>query len=175
MRNIGGTTIWFAGRPCSGKTTLADNLKQVLLTNSYSLVKRLDGDELRAGLCEDLNFTPEDIEENLRRAAYLAKSFNMENIPVLASFVTPTQNSINLVRKIITSEKFRLIYINAPLEECEKRDVKGMYALAREGQIKNFIGIDSPYEPPQSPDLVLNTDKENIYESMGKILGAFFT
>jgi adenylyl-sulfate kinase len=164
-------TIWFTGRPCCGKTTIA---KAILpkLKEKFKVV-HLDGDVVRKGLCSDLGFSKEDRKENLRRIAHLCEIFNENNTIVLATFVSPTNADRELIKSIIKNCK--MIYVNASLEECEKRDVKGMYAKARKGEIKSFTGLheDAPFERPIEFELELNTEKESLEESVGKVLGLF--
>lgn len=165
-------TIWFTGRPCSGKTTIAEKLLTKLKEKGLQ-VAHLDGDIVRKGLCSDLGFSKEDRKENLRRIAHLCEIFNKEGIIVLATFVSPTNNDRELISSIISECKF--VYVNASLEECEKRDVKGMYAKARKGEIKSFTGLheDAPFEEPLNFELELNTEKESLEESVEKVFILF--
>lgn len=154
-------TIWLMGRPCSGKTTLAKKL--CMRPDTI----HLDGDTLREGLCSNLGFSVEDRKENLRRVAHVAKLLNEAGHNVICTFITPTLEAQDMVQNIIPN--CYLIEILCSLETCEKRDVKGMYKLAREGTIKDFTGIDSPYQPPDDPHAIINTDGVPIEESLSKL------
>ncbi len=160
-------TFWFFGLPCSGKSTLAKELETYFLDKNRR-VFHLDGDLLRSGLNKDLGFSPEDREENLRRAAHLAKMLNETGHMVMCSFITPTKKTRDMVRNIIPN--VTMIYTKCSLEECKKRDVKGMYEKAEKGEIKNFTGIDAPFEEPQSPDIVVDTEKLSVEKSVEEIV-----
>lgn len=162
-----GVTVWFTGLPCSGKTTIADRVAEILKEKGYK-VERLDGDIVRKHLTRDLGFSKEDREENLRRVGFVAKLLTRNGVIVLASFVSPYKH----IRKYLRNEigEFVEVYVKATPEECAKRDVKGMWAKARAGEIKNFTGHDDPYEEPESPELVLDTEKETIEESTQKVI-----
>lgn len=164
-------TYWFTGRPCAGKTTLSNALERELKVRRYD-VGTLDGDDIRTGLCSDLGFSEEGRIENLRRIAEVAKLFNKHGTIILASFVSPTNKLRNYVRGII-GDKMRLIYINSSLSVCEKRDVKGMYKLAREGKIQNFTGIGAPFEEPENPDLMLDTERNNVRQCLEQFYNQF--
>jgi len=159
-------TIWLTGLPCSGKTTLGKRLKKELIELGYN-VAHLDGDILREGLNEDLSFSEEDRIENLRRAAHISRLFNENGQIIIASFITPTNEMRKKVKEIVGN--IRMVYLKCSLEECEKRDVKGMYAKARKGMIKGFTGIDSPFEEPNEA-IVINVEKQSIEESIKEIL-----
>lgn len=167
-------TLWFTGRPCAGKTTLANafysELKQPDENYKTRDIFLLDGDQLRGGLNEGLGFSVEGRRRNLTNAAHVSKIINKAGLDVFATFITPTNEMRNVVGKII-GDGFRLVYVNSSLEVCEKRDVKGMYELARRGDIKDFTGIDpnAPFEPPLYYNLELKTDKESIAESVRKL------
>ena len=167
------STIWFTGLPCAGKTTIADRLKEEVdnMDKGY-ITRRLDGDDVRGKLNADCDFSPEGRMENLRRIAHLARYENENGGLVLASFVSPTKEMRKKVKGII-GEGMKLVYVDAPLEECEKRDVKGMYAQAREGKIINFTGIGAPFEIPQNPDLIVNTKEEDLETCVRKIINHF--
>ncbi len=165
-------TYWFTGLPCSGKSTLADRLKEIYLSYNQPVV-RLDGDVVRKSLCNDLGFSYEDRKENLRRVASVAEIVNSQNIPVLASFVSPTEELRGYVAEIIGEDKFKLIYVKCSLEECERRDVKGMYALARKGKIKGFTGVDDVFEEPEKYDLIVDTEKNSIEKCVSMIADYF--
>ena len=147
-------TIWFPGLSCSGKSTIANELDKILNMNGYHTML-LDGDNIRMGLNKDLGFSEKDRIENIRRIAEVSKLINDAGLICLTSFISPLEINREMARKII-GEKFFLVYINTPIEECEKRDKKGLYNKARQGLIKDFTGINSPFEEPKNPDLVLN-------------------
>ena len=162
-----GVTLWFTGLSGSGKTTIAMELEKVLKANSYQ-VERLDGDEIRQYLCRDLGFSKEDRDENIRRVSYVAGLLTKNDIITLCCFVSPYREARKEARAL--SENFVEIYVNTPLEICEKRDIKGLYAKARSGEIVSFTGISDPYEPPYDPDLEILAGKEEAEESAGKVL-----
>jgi adenylylsulfate kinase len=149
--------IWFTGLSGAGKTTLSLALNKIILRRGY-FTKVFDGDIIREGLCKDLGFSDADRLENIRRIAEVAKLFADHGMIVICSFISPTTEMRNLAKKIIGKERFIEVYVNCTLEVCENRDVKGLYAKARQGLIKNFTGIDSIYEPPEHPDIELRTD-----------------
>ena len=166
------TTIWFTGLPCAGKTTLARAFKAKLMAAGYN-VALVDGDDLRTGLCAGLGFVEGGREENLRRASWMCQQFNQNKTVVLASFVSPTKELRDIVRGIV--KNLRIVYVDSNLEVCEKRDVKGMYAKARAGEIKNFTGIDAPYDIPGSDEgaLVVDTSTKILEESVQFLCGYF--
>jgi adenylylsulfate kinase len=158
--------------PCSGKTTLADAFANVLRRRGFG-IKRLDGDTVRGGLCEGLGFSPEGRQENLRRIAHVARMFNDEGITVLASFVSPTTDLRSMVEGIIGKEQFRLVSVNCPAEVCAERDVKGMWAKAKAGEIRGFTGYDEPFEDPGNAELTIHTDRESETESIEALCSHF--
>ena len=162
-----GVTLWFTGLPCSGKTTIADILAPKLRALGKK-VERLDGDIVRNGLTRDLGFSKEDRDMNIERVTFVAKLLTRNQVLVLATFVSPYRDRRNKSREEIG--EFIEIYVKASIEECMKRDVKGMYKKALAGQIKNFTGVDDPYEEPLNPELILDTDKESVEESVDKVL-----
>ena len=164
---IKGVTVWFTGLPCSGKTTIADRLGEVLREKGEK-VERLDGDTVRKGLTSDLGFSKEDRAENIKRVTFVAKLLTRNDVKVLATFVSPYIDRRQKTREEIG--EFMMVYVRTPVEECIKRDVKGMYAKALTGEIKGFTGIDDPYEEPVNPELVVDTDKETVEESVMKVL-----
>ncbi len=161
--------LWFTGLSGSGKSTLAKALEQKL-HNAGRMTALLDGDNIRSGLNRNLGFSEGDREENIRRIAEVAKLFLQNGIITLASFVSPTKEMREMARQIISPDDFIEIFVDCPLEECEKRDVKGLYKKARAGAIPNFTGIDAPFEAPSAPDLTLHTDRESVDESVQKIM-----
>jgi adenylylsulfate kinase len=167
MKNEQGFTVWFTGLPSCGKTTIANQIAEILKRKDYK-VEQLDGDIIRTHLSKDLGFSKEDREENIKRAISLAKKLTHHNIIVLASFVSPYRKQRKEARKEI--KKFIEVYVRCPIEICIKRDVKGLYKKALEGEIKNFTGLDDPYEEPEHPELILDTNKETVEESVKKVL-----
>lgn len=167
MKNQNGFTIWFTGLPCCGKTTIANQVA-IILKNKELKVEQLDGDIVRRILSKDLGFSKEDRDENIRRAISLAKTLTGDNIVVLASFVSPYRKQRRKARKEI--KNFVEVYVRCPIEICKQRDVKGMYQKALEGKIKHFTGVDDPYEEPEHPELIVNTNKETVEESVHKVL-----
>lgn len=147
---------WFSGLSGSGKTTVATSL-YTALRKHHAAVCMLDGDVMRCGLCKDLGFDKESRMENMRRIAEVTKLFLAVEIPVIAAFISPYKDGRELVRSILPQGAFLEIYLSTPLEECERRDPKGLYKQARRGDIAHFTGITSPYEVPENPEVVLNT------------------
>ena len=167
MKKHQGFTVWFTGLPCCGKTTIADQVATLLKKKNYT-VERLDGDVIRQGLTNDLGFSKKDRDENIRRATFVAKMLTRNNVIVLATFVSPYREQRRNARKEI--ERFVEVYVRCPVEICMKRDVKGMYQKALEGKIKHFTGVDDPYEEPAHPELIIDTDKETVEDSVNKVL-----
>jgi|SRR6056297_1372183 len=161
--------FWFTGLSGSGKSTVAMGVEHALFTRKL-WPKMLDGDNIRTGISNNLSFSEEDRAENIRRIAEMSKMFCESNMIVLACFISPTLAIRERARQIIGPRDFYEIYVQAPLDVCEDRDVKGLYKKARAGEIQDFTGISSPYEAPKSPDLVLNTAKESLGESRRKVL-----
>lgn len=153
--------IWLTGLSGSGKSSIANQTVKDLF-NDYQIMI-LDGDDVRSGLNKDLSFSQEDRQENLRRVAETAKLFRQKGFIVLCSFISPMNEQRQMIRDIV-KDGFHLAYINTTLSECEKRDPKGLYAKARNGEIKNFTGIDAPFEEPQHCELIINTKNKNIEE-----------
>jgi len=147
-----GCCVWFTGLPCSGKTTVADLVAEELKKRGLRY-ERLDGDIVRQGLTRDLGFSKEDRDKNIERVTFVAKLLSRNGVAVLVSFVSPYIGARDNARKETTN--FVEVFVDAPVEECEKRDVKGMYAKARAGEIKDFTGVDDPYEAPPNPEIVL--------------------
>ena len=167
MRDQKGFTAWFTGLPCSGKTTVADRVAEVLKERGLR-VERLDGDIVRKGLTSDLGFSKEDRDENIKRVTYVAKLLTRNGVAVLATFVSPYRERRAKTREEIGS--FVEIYTRCPVEVCIERDEKGMYKKALAGEIKNFTGIDDPYEEPEDPELTLDTDRTTVEECVRKVL-----
>jgi adenylyl-sulfate kinase len=161
--------IWLTGLPGSGKTTISDALMVILQKEGF-WVQNLDGDVLRKGLNSDLGYDMVSRIENIRRAAEVSKILMDSGVICICSFITPTLSLRQKVRDIIGSENLVEIFVNAPLEVCEKRDVKGMYKKARAGIIEDFTGISSPFEHPANPNIEIRTDLLTIEESVNKCL-----
>ena len=164
-----GVMLWFTGLSGSGKSTVAVALERELHRRGR-LCRLLDGDNIRTGINAGLGFSADDRRENIRRIAEVGKLFVDTGIITLAAFVSPTEELRTLARDIIGAADFKEIFVATPLEECERRDVKGLYARARRGEVKNFTGISAPFEAPQSPALVLDTTDTPVDESVGKVL-----
>ncbi len=162
-----GVTVWFTGLPCSGKTTVADGVAEKLRMQGHR-VERLDGDIVRKNLTSDLGFSKEDRDENIKRVTFVAKLLTRNGVIVLATFVSPYRERRRKSREEIG--EFMEVYVRCPVEECMRRDVKGMYMKAMAGEITGFTGVDDPYEEPTSPELVLDTDKETVEESVQRVL-----
>jgi adenylylsulfate kinase len=161
--------IWFAGLSGAGKTTLAKRLEEELFARNF-MVQILDGDNIRSGINSNLSFSEIDRRENIRRIAEVSKLFLNCGIIAINSFISPTREVRHLARDIIGMDDFIEVYINAPLDVCEKRDVKGLYAKARKGEIKDFTGIGAPFEVPVEADLEINTDLMSIEQSVEKLM-----
>ena len=166
-------TIWFTGLPAVGKTTLARALYSSLKAQSHK-VEWLDGDKVRRLFSQDLDFSRKDRIENIRRIAQLAKSLNDKGIAVIVSAITPYEEMRQMARKIIGKDKYIEAYVKCPLEVCKKRDPKGLYKKAEKGEIKNFTGVGDTYEEPKRPDVVLETEKNIIENSLNVILNHIF-
>lgn len=166
--------IWFTGLSGSGKSTLAVEVEKQLYAKGV-LTYLLDGDNLRSGLNQDLGFSDEDRIENIRRIAEVSKLMLDAGIVVLASFISPFIDERKLVAQKVGLDNFKEIFVNCPLSVCEKRDVKGLYAKARNGEILNFTGISSPYEKPTNPFLEINTDREELSISVDKVIDAIYS
>ncbi|EPR74782.1 Adenylylsulfate kinase [Winogradskyella psychrotolerans RS-3] len=161
--------VWFTGLSGSGKSTLA-NLVEVELHKRNISTFSLDGDNIREGINKDLTFAPEDRTENIRRIAEIANLMVDAGVVTFAAFVSPYIKDRENIKTIVGKENFIEIYINTSLEECERRDVKGLYKKARAGEIKNMTGISAPYEAPVNPDLEIVTDNQSIEASVQTIL-----
>ncbi|WLD24708.1 adenylyl-sulfate kinase [Flavobacterium dauae] len=161
--------LWFTGLSGSGKSTIANVVEQELFKKGFKTYT-LDGDNIRSGINKGLSFSEEDRHENLRRIAEVGKLFVDAGIITIAAFVSPLEKDRKLVKDIIGKQDFVEIFVNTSLAECERRDVKGLYKKARAGEIKNFTGIDAPYESPQNPDILIETEKEGIDEVVKKVI-----
>lgn len=164
-----GLMIWFTGLSGSGKSTIAIALERELQQRGL-LCRILDGDNIRSGINNNLGFSAEDRVENIRRIAEVGKLFVDTGIITLAAFISPNNEIREMAAGIIGKEDFLEIYVSTPLEECERRDVKGLYAKARRGEIKNFTGISAPFETPAHPALSLDTSKLSLKESVDQLL-----
>jgi adenylyl-sulfate kinase len=161
-----GAVIWLTGLPCSGKTTIGDALAKSL---KKSKVERLDGDIVRKGkLSDDLGFSKEDRNKNINRINFVSKLLARNEVIVIASFVSPYRKTRNNIRNNVNN--FVEVYVEASAKKCAKRDVKGMWKQAKEGKIKGFTGYDDPYEKPNNPEIICNTEKETVSESTNKII-----
>lgn len=157
--------IWCTGLSGAGKTTLAKNLEKALYNKGH-LTQVLDGDNIRSGINNNLGFTEADRHENIRRIAEVSKLLIESGVITINSFISPTHKIRHMAMDIIGENNFIEIYVKAPLKVCEARDSKGLYKKAREGKIKNFTGIDSPFEPPENPDLIIDTQDNSVERSL---------
>lgn len=162
-------TIWFTGLSGSGKSTLAQHLEEYFLERELSVCV-LDGDNVRHGLCSDLGFSEKDRCENIRRVAEVAKILNGAGVLTITACISPVAEDRAMSQRIIGEERFVEVYVNTPLSVCEKLDVKGLYKKARSGLLPNFTGIDSLYEPPHFPDLVIDTSQSSVDDCIRKIV-----
>ncbi|WP_298755412.1 adenylyl-sulfate kinase [uncultured Psychroserpens sp.] len=161
--------IWFTGLSGSGKSTIANLVEKALFENGVNTYS-LDGDNIRKGINNDLSFAPEDRTENIRRIAEIANLMIDAGLVVLAAFVSPYKKDRENIRTIVKDVNFVEVYINTSIEECERRDVKGLYKKARAGEIKNMTGISAPYEAPEQPDIEIKTEDESIEDSVKRIV-----
>ncbi len=160
--------LWLTGLSGSGKSTIAQGVERALYNKGF-FAQVLDGDNIRSGINNNLGFTIEDRQENIRRIAEVAKLYLHSGVITLNSFISPTKEIRDYARQTIGADDFIEIYINAPLEVCEQRDVKGLYKKARKGEIKGFTGIDSPYEAPENPALEIRTNELSLEDSVERI------
>lgn len=161
--------LWFTGLSGSGKSTIANQVEKALFESGKKCYS-LDGDNIRSGLNKGLSFTKEDRKENLRRIAEVAKLFVDAGNICIAAFVSPLIEDRKQVEDIIGNQDFFEVFVDTPLEECEKRDVKGLYKKARAGEIKNFTGISAPYEAPKNPALHIQTKNKSITENVQEVM-----
>jgi len=165
-----GFVLWFTGLSGSGKSTLADRVYAHLEKQGYP-VERLDGDTLR-GIFPGTGFNRQSRNEHIMRVGVMASLLEKHGVIVIASFISPYRDARDFVRKQCRS--FVEVYVNASLEECERRDVKGLYARARAGEIRQFTGINDPYEPPERPELVIHTESQSIEVSLAQVLEVIY-
>lgn len=164
-----GVMVWFTGLSGSGKSTVALGVERELAKRGV-LCRILDGDNIRAGINSNLGFSEEDRRENIRRIAEIGKLFVQTGIVTLACFVSPTEEIRQLARDIIGESDFKEVFVSTPLEECERRDVKGLYARARRGEVKDFTGISAPFEAPKNPALSIDTSVLPLEESVNRVV-----
>ena len=169
-----GLVIWLTGLSGAGKTTIATELERQLFQEGKHTYL-LDGDILRHGLCSDLNFSAESRRENIRRAGEVAALFADAGVIVIAAFISPFRADRESARKCLPAGRFIEVFVNAPVEVCEKRDVKGLYAKARAGQLKEFTGVSAPYEAPENPEINLHTDEVTAQQAVAAILAYLHT
>jgi len=161
--------LWFTGLSGAGKSTLAHAVEEELHQHECRTFV-LDGDNVRHGLCGDLGFSDKDRQENIRRVGEITKLFVESGVIVLTAFISPFADDRNHVRSMFSNDDFIEIFCDCPIDICEGRDVKGIYKRARAGEVKNFSGIDSPYEVPKHPELIINTNRLTLKESVYKVL-----
>ncbi|MBN2105296.1 adenylyl-sulfate kinase [bacterium] len=169
MLNQKGAVLWFTGLSGSGKSTLAHAVEKKLFETGH-LTYVLDGDNIRHGLNKNLGFSPEDREENIRRIGEVAKLFTDAGVIAMTAFISPYRTDRDKARSLVDKGRFIEIFCQCALDECEKRDPKGLYKKARAGEIKQFTGIDAPYEAPEAPEIVIETDKLTLAESVDHVL-----
>jgi adenylylsulfate kinase len=168
MSESKGFTLWFTGLSGSGKTTITNQLVKELRKRDVSL-EVLDGDIVRENLSKGLGFSKEDRDTNIRRIAFVANLLSRHGVPVITAAISPYKEIRNEAREMM-DDRFIEVYAKASVEVCEQRDVKGLYAKARSGEIKEFTGVSDPYEPPDDPELVIETEKQSPEESAQQIL-----
>ena len=162
-------TLWFTGLSGAGKSTLANEVeKRLSVLGRYTML--LDGDNIRLGINKNLGFEEKDRIENIRRVAEISKLMNDAGLIVLTSFISPYRSDRRNAKEIIGTENFIEIYVSTPIDECERRDVKGLYKKAREGAIPNFTGIGSPYEAPQNPDITIDTSECSVEDAVDYVM-----
>jgi adenylylsulfate kinase len=164
--------IWFTGLSCSGKTTLAKGLKNLLVQNGVAAIL-LDGDQIRLGLSKDLGFSEKDRSENIRRVGEVSKLLVDNGYIVIGAFISPFQKDRDFLRALFDHNRFIEIYVDCDLNICEKRDIKGLYSRARKGEVKNFTGISSRYEIPDSPELHVNNGEGSKIEDIVNLIYNF--
>ncbi len=164
-----GVTLWFTGLSASGKSTLANEIQKRLFERGH-LTYVLDGDNIRQGLNRDLGFSPQDRNENIRRIGEVANLFREVGVINLTAFISPYRADRKMARDLSSDGEFIEIFCRCSLEVCEQRDPKGLYPKARAGEIPEFTGISAPYEEPENPEIILETDKESVEESVQKVI-----
>jgi adenylylsulfate kinase len=171
MRNLNQqpVVVWFTGLSGSGKSTLADALETELNKKGFATML-LDGDNIRSGINNDLGFSEQDRKENIRRLSEIVKLFHDAGIVVLTAFISPFIADRETVRAKLPEGRFVEVFVDTPIEICEQRDTKGLYAKARKGEIKNFTGIDSPFEKPLAPEITILTAELSVDESLNQLL-----
>lgn len=174
LLNQNAFLLWFTGLSGSGKSTIANGLERKLHEEGFKTYT-LDGDNVRKGINSDLDFSPEGRKENIRRIAEVAGLMVDSGIIVLAAFVSPYKKDREFIANVVGNDNFVEIFVNTSLEECEKRDVKGLYKKARAGEIKDFTGVNAPYEAPENPDVEIVTDNLSVEESVLKIYNCIRT
>lgn len=167
--NTNGAIVWLTGLSGAGKTTIANRLKDLISQRDLN-VEILDGDVIRTNLSQGLGFSKSDRDINIRRVGYVANLLSRNGVIVIVAVISPYRAVRDEVKA--NSHNFIEVYVNAPIEVCELRDVKGLYAAARDGKIKGFTGVDDPYEVPLNPDVTCYSDRESIDESVSKIVNA---
>jgi adenylylsulfate kinase len=165
----GAATLWFTGLSGSGKSTICTAVERRLV-DRRALAYVLDGDNVRSGLCADLGFAPEDRAENIRRISQVARLFNDAGVIALTAFISPYRSDRARARSIVAPGEFVEIFVDAPLEVCEARDVKGLYRRARAGEIDDFTGISAPYEPPEQPELRLASAQDDVDTCAARVI-----
>lgn len=166
--------IWFTGLSGSGKSTLANAVESKLFEDGF-MTYLLDGDNIRSGLNKDLGFSDKDRVENIRRIAEVAKLMMDAGLLVVSAFISPFRNEREMIANLIGKENFIEVFVDCPIEVCEKRDVKGLYKKARKGIIKNFTGIDSPYEKPLNPAVHIHSENEDLKDSVQRVIQSILT
>jgi len=164
-----GTAVWFTGLSASGKSTIAHHLEKQLHEMGHSTYV-FDGDNVRHGICNDLGFSEKDRSENIRRIGEMTRLFIEAGIIAITAFISPYKKDREMVRKLTGNDRFIEVYVKCPIEVCETRDPKGIYQKAKRGDIQNFTGISAPYEPPEHPDLTIESNIEDINSSVKKVL-----
>jgi len=168
LTSISGTVVWLTGLSGAGKSTIALTLERELQQKGVPIYV-LDGDKVRTGLCSDLGFSPEARKENIRRIAEVARLFADAGLICVVAFISPYRSDRDRARAMMPPGKFIEVYLSTPLEVCERRDVKGLYAKARAGLVREFTGISAPYEAPLKPELELRTDKLKLAECVAEV------